>query len=421
MDPVSAYKERAFAKIIAIICATIAFFVFVGVVGTDRSIQTGATIGSAFEEPVSIPAFEQSMASESVAHTTVGDGSHVATPEPLRGIYLTGWTAGTPARLTKALKLFEGDSILNAVVIDIKDATGRLSYQPVDSALLDIGVGTNRITDLSSVIETFHQRGIYVIGRLTVFQDPFYAAKYPSEALTDIRTGLVWRDYKGIAWLRPNSKAVAEYTATIARDAYAQGFDEINLDYVRFPSDGELKYIDLSMLTKNKAETMQDFFRSIRAQLAEIPLSADVFGLTMSARDDVGIGQKAVLIAPEVDALAPMLYPSHFWNGSYGMAVPAEKPYEVIYRALSDGIAKLDAVGIDRSKIRPWFQDFDLLGVPYDAAKVRAQIQAAADLGVYSWMMWDPRNDYTDEVYILEPEVGLEPTTTRLQNGSSTN
>ncbi len=421
MDPISAYKERAFAKVVAIICATIAFFLFVGVVGTDRTLNSGAAVVTTSEESVNIPSFEQSIPPQSMTQSTLGTALHIATPDPLRGIYLTGWTAGTPARLARALTLFEGDSILNAVVIDIKDATGRLSYQPLDGGLVAMGVGTNRIKDLESVIDTFHQRGIYVIGRLTVFQDPFYAAKYPSEALIDTRTGLVWRDYKDITWLRPDSAAVAEYTATIARDAYAQGFDEINLDYVRFPSDGELKYIDLSTFTKNKAETMQDFFRTMREALAGIPLSADVFGLTMSARDDVGIGQKAVLIAPQVDALAPMLYPSHFWNGSYGIEVPAEKPYEVMYQALSDGIAKLEAVGIDRDKIRPWFQDFDLLGVSYDASMVRAQIQAAADLGIYSWMMWDPRNDYTDEVYKLEPEVGLEPTTTRLQNGSSTN
>lgn len=421
MDPVSAYKERAFAKVVAIICATVAFFLFVGVVGTDRTLNSGAAVVTTSEESVNIPSFEQSIAPQSMTQSTLGTALHITTPDPLRGIYLTGWTAGTSSRLAKARTLFEGDSILNAVVIDIKDATGRLSYQPLDGALADMDVGTNRIKDLASVIDTFHQRGVYVIGRLTVFQDPFYAALYPSEAFTDTRTGLVWRDYKGIAWLRPDSTAVAEYTTAIARDAYAQGFDEINLDYVRFPSDGELKYIDLSTFTKNKAETMQDFFRTMRAELAGVPLSADVFGLTMSARDDVGIGQKAVLIAPEVDALAPMLYPSHFWNGTYGIVVPAEDPYGVIYRSLSDGIAKFAAAGIDKNKLRPWFQDFDLVGVPYDAAMVRAQIQAAADLGIYSWMMWDPRNDYTDEVYILEPEVGLEPTTTRLQNGSSTN
>jgi hypothetical protein len=421
MDPVSVYKERAFAKVIAIICATIAFFLFVGVVGTDRSIDTSTTVVSTLEESITIPSFEQSIAPQSMTQNTLTTALHVATPDPLRGIYLTGWTAGTPSRLAKALMLFEGSSILNAVVIDIKDATGRLSYQPLDGELVAIGVGTNRIKDLAGLIDTFHRRGIYVIGRLTVFQDPFYAAAYPGEAFTDTRTGLMWRDYKGIAWLRPDSVAVAKYTTTIARDAYAQGFDEINLDYVRFPSDGELKYIDLSTFTKNKAETMQDFFRTMRTELASIPLSADVFGLTMSARDDVGIGQKAALIAPEVDALAPMLYPSHFWNGTYGIAVPAQEPYKVIYKSLIDGVAKLGAAGIDKTKLRPWFQDFDLVGVPYDAAMVRAQIQAAADLGIYSWMMWDPHNDYTDEVYKLEPEVGLEPTTTRLQNGSSTN
>ena len=379
------------------------FFTFalcIETVGPSHTIPSVPTLQRVELTPsVVTPIIEEQIAAPLIAPLPV----HVPMPDPLRAIYLTGWSAGTPTRLTKALALFE-DSVLNAVVIDIKDATGKLSYEPLDPELQATGVGTKRIRDLKGVIDEFHSRGIYVIGRLTVFQDPFYAKLYPEETLRDTRTGLPWADYKGIQWLRPDSEVVRAYVAAIARDAYAQGFDEINLDYVRFPSDGPLAYLDMTGFTKSKAETMQDFFVAIDQDLDGIPLSADVFGLTMSANDDVGIGQKATLIAPSVDAIAPMLYPSHFWNGTYGIPVPAAEPYKVIYKSLSDGIKKLEAAGIDKSKIRPWFQDFDLVGVPYTAELVQAQLQAAYDLGINSWMMWDPRNEYTDEVYTRETQ-----------------
>jgi hypothetical protein len=363
---------------------------------------------SKLESSATLPVIEEQIAAPPVADMPL----HVPAPYPLRALYSTGWTAGTATRFTRLLSLYD-DSILNAVVLDIKDATGRLSYEPLDEGLKATGVGTKRIKDLKSVIDEFHTRGIYVIGRLTVFEDPFFSALHPEETYKDTRTGLPWTNDKGHTWLRADSIKTRDHVTAIARDAYAQGFDEINLDYVRFPSDGPLAYLDMTGFTKSKAETMEDFFVAMRQELVGIPLSADVFGLTMSASDDVGIGQKAVLIAPEVDALSPMVYPSHFWNGTYGIPVPASEPYKVVYKALSDGIKKLEAAGMDKSKIRPWLQDFDLVGVAYDAEKVRAQIQAAHDLGIESWMMWDPANNYTAEVY-KEPEVGLEPTTTRL-------
>lgn len=335
-----------------------------------------------------------------VSIPTVAQSTHQPTPDPLRGIYLTGWTAGTTKGLNRAFTLID-EAAINAVIIDIKDATGRLSYQPQDSELIASGVGTNRIRDLSGLIAQLHARGVYVIGRLTVFQDPFYAQSHPEDTFTDTRTGALWTDYKNIAWLRPDRETVWDYTAAVARDAYAQGFDEINLDYVRYPSDGPLQFIDLTHMTKSKAEVIADFFVGMDQRLRQegIPVSADVFGLTMSAKDDVGIGQKAVLIAPSVDALAPMLYPSHFWNGTYGIPVPAKEPYKVIYKSLSDGIAKLAAAGIPKEKLRPWFQDFDLLGISYTPDMVRAQIDAARDLGINSWMMWDPRGYYRIDAY----------------------
>ena len=319
---------------------------------------------------------------------------HQAIPAEMRGVYLTGWSAGTSRAVARTLDLVAHAGI-NTVVIDIKDATGKISYQPQDPELVRIGAGTNRIRDIGALIDTFHQHGVYVIGRVQVFQDPFFATKFPEEAF-HTTTGDIWRDNKGIAWLRPNSTVVWDYIASIARDAYGQGFDEINIDYVRFPSDGNLKAIDMSSFSQNRVGTMTDFFTFVDTEIRGkgIPVSADIFGLTLSATGDLGIGQELEAIAPYVDYVCPMIYPSHFWEGSFGFAKPAEHPYEIITRALSDGIAKLTAANIPTTKLRPWLQAFDL-GALYTPAMVQAQVQATTDLGITSWLFWDPKNLYS--------------------------
>lgn len=322
---------------------------------------------------------------------------HRATPEALRALYLSGWSAGSARAVNRTLGLIDRRDI-NAVVIDIKDATGYLSYRPRDPVLLALGVGTRRIADLPGLIAKLHARNIYVIGRVAVFQDQFFAERFPDEAFHRIDTGEIWRDYKGIAWLRPDSQKVWDHTIAIAHDAYAQGFDEINLDYVRFPSDGPLAMLDTSMIKKSRAHTIKDFFAYMDTSIrgSRIPLSADIFGLTMSAKGDLGIGQILEFIAPHVDYVAPMIYPSHFAAGSYGYAQPAKHPGEVITRALGDGMQKLNAANIPTTILRPWLQDFDL-GAVYTADMVRAQIDASEELGVNSWMLWDPANTYTEE------------------------
>jgi hypothetical protein len=325
---------------------------------------------------------------------------HVTTPDHVTAIYVSGWSAGTASSMAHINTLLAGGT-LNSVVIDIKDATGRLSYLPQDPALVATGVGTRRIAHLSALIQSLHAKHVYVIGRIAVFQDPYWAVIHPEDALQNTKTGKSWKDNNGLAWLRADSPAVWHYIERIAEDAYAQGFDEINVDYVRFPSDGDLRAMDLSGFGKNKQATITDFFIDLDAILRHkdhIPLSADIFGLTLSAGDDMGIGQKLEAIAAHVDYVCPMIYPSHFWPGSYGFQNPANHPYEIIHAALTYGAQKLKAVHIPASTLRPWLQDFSL-GTAYTPAMVKAQITATNDVGLSSWLMWDARNIYTSSVY----------------------
>jgi len=326
--------------------------------------------------------------------------THTTTPGHVNGIYISSWSAGTSSSMAHLNSLLDGGT-LNAVVIDIKDATGKLSYEPLDPTLLATGVGTKRIAHLNTLIQSLHDRHIYVIGRISVFQDQFYPTLHPENALQNSKTHGVWKDPKGLAYLQANNADVWHYTESIAEDAYAQGFDEINLDYVRFPSDGNLKNIDESTFTQNKEDTIASFFADVDTTLRQkdhIPLSADIFGLTMSATDDMGIGQKLELIAPHVDYVCPMIYPSHFANGTYGYKNPATHPYDMIHKALTDGMAKLTAANIPTTKLRPWLQDFNL-GAVYTAQMVQTQITATNDVGLKSWLMWDASNKYTSSVY----------------------
>lgn len=322
--------------------------------------------------------------------------AHITMPTHVRGMYISGWTAGSKKNIDRLVELAKAKDI-NSVVIDIKDATGKLSYQPIDEALRVTGVGTRKIADLPELIERLHGEGIYVIGRVAVFQDPYRATLHPEDAFRNKTTGGVWRDDKGLAWLRADAESVWEYTVAIAHDAYAQGFDEINVDYVRYPSDGNLDTIENRAGPTVRAETIEQFFVYLDEYIrgVGIPLSADLFGLTMTAVGDIGIGQELLRIAPHVDIIAPMIYPSHFAPESYGISSPAEHPYEIIEYALADGINKLATIGIGPEKLRPWLQDFDLLGVPYTPAMVADQIRATEEHDIPGWLIWDPKNTYT--------------------------
>ena len=185
----------------------------------------------------------------------------------------------------------------------------------------------------------------------------------------------------------------------IAKESYALGFDEINFDYIRFPSDGDMKDISYQYFDKKvetRAQVLKRFYSYLWLELKPlgIPISADLFGLTTSSLDDLGIGQVLVEAAPYFDYIAPMVYPSHFASGYIGLAKPATKPYEVVKDSMTKASARLLAASSTPAKLRPWLQDFDL-GATYTAEMVRTQIQATYDSGLTSWMLWDPSNRYT--------------------------
>jgi hypothetical protein len=324
-------------------------------------------------------------------------------PEIIKAVYLTSWSGGSATRINYVINLAR-DTDINAVVIDIKDFSGQLAY---DTAIPEVEQynGENiKIWNMSSTVRRLHEEGIYVIARVTVFQDPILAAARPDLAVQSSSTQSAWKDYKGLSWIDPAAQESWNYTVAIARDAASHGFDEINFDYVRFPSDGDLQDITFPFSDgkKLRQEILGEFFAYLKANLADVKISADLFGLTTSSRDDLGIGQVIEVAYEHFDYVYPMVYPSHYANGYNGYANPAEYPYEVVKSSMEIALERLKVLEQANpekqfAKLRPWLQDFDL-GADYDALMVQAQIQATKDgLGedYAGYLLWAPTNWYT--------------------------
>lgn len=337
---------------------------------------------------------------------------HVPEPESVRGVYMTSWVAGTPSLRAKVVNLI-AETEVNAIVIDIKDDTGRVSYAVADPILKETGAEEVRIPDLREFIERLHMQGVYVIGRIASFQDPYMARERPDLAVKRASDpSKVWRDRKGLTWIDPGAKEHWEYLVRLAKDAHAAGFDEIQFDYIRFPSDGNMADI---LYPKSegrvKHEVIKDFFAYLGTELRNegVPISADLFGMTTTNTDDLNIGQVIEDAFPHFDAISPMVYPSHYPKNFNGWPDPNAVPYEIVKHSMDAAAARLATynatVASTTVELRPWLQDNDY-PVPYTPGMVRAQIKATYDAGLDSWLLWDAANTYTrDALLAEEPET----------------
>ena len=325
---------------------------------------------------------------------------HIKTPESVRAIYMTSWVAGTRYWREDLVKFIDSTE-LNAVVIDVKDYTGRISFEVDDSYINELGSVERKIPDIKDFIKELHEKGIYVIGRISAFQDPYFVKTHPEMAVKK-KNGSVWKDYKGLTWVDPAAKVFWNYVVLVAKESERAGFDELNFDYVRFPSDGNMRDIKYDYKDEKiqPSEVIKEFFGYLRRELdgVGVPLSADLFGMTTVNYDDLNIGQVLENAALYFDYISPMVYPSHYPAGFNNFKNPAMHPYEIVNQAMTAASERLIAASSTPSKLRPWLQDFDL-GADYDAGMVRKQMQAVYDAGLTSWMVWDAGNKYTRDAY----------------------
>lgn len=330
---------------------------------------------------------------------------HVKTPDAVKAIYMSSWVAGTPSVRERVIGIVNHTEA-NSLMIDIKDYSGRISYQVSDPELQKIGSVEKRIRDIRELIAQLHQENIYVIGRIAVFQDPYFVKLHPELAVKSKNTGGAWKDRKGITWLDASSQEVWDYVIAIAKDAHEVGFDEINFDYIRFPSDGDLKDMTFPISgTRSKPEVIKEFFAYLDGHMktAGIITSADIFGMTTTAADDLNIGQVLENTLPYFDYIAPMVYPSHYPDGFHGWANPNAHPYDLIQYVMKSGVDRAMMVASTTPlKLRPWLQDFSMGAPTYGKKEVEDQIQAVYDVGLTSWMLWDPSNKYKGGALLKE-------------------
>lgn len=312
---------------------------------------------------------------------------------PVKGIYISSWIAGSPELFAKQIDLADRTEI-NAMVIDVKDATGYVSYDS-DVALADeLGLEEHRIKDIDAVIATLREHEIVPIARIVCFNDPKLSKARPEWGVQHKGGGL-WKDNKGSSYTNPYDRRVWEYLVELAEDAADRGFREIQWDYVRFPSDGKISDAEYPGRDSSMEDAIAAFLAFSRERLEKrgVWVSADVFGLTVHVKDDLGIGQRIEKVARNVDIVSPMIYPSHYYSGAYNIKNPNREPYEVIKKAMADSGRRLSGTG---AIVRPWLQDFSLSGVTYGVEEVRVQIQAVEEQGYTEWILWDPSVKYTE-------------------------
>jgi hypothetical protein len=302
-------------------------------------------------------------------------------PKDVRAVYMTAAVAGAPRWVDKIIKLIDESDRLNAVVINVKDGDG--TY---------LGEG------MKNVVKKFREAGIYPIARVVVFQDNGVARKRPELALRD-KQGNLWASGGGrYLWVDPASREVWDGVVSVSNEAFAMGFKEVNFDYIRFPSDGDMENLVYPVYDEKrlKISVIGEFFtyltESIRKENPEAVLSADLFAYSFLRNNGLGVGQRAGDAAAHFDVVSPMAYPSHYAPGNFDFPNPAEHPYEVILKTLESGKAFLN--GSSTTVIRPWIQDFNM-GAVYDKKMIAEEIRAIKEAGYGdTWMVWNPSNVY---------------------------
>ncbi|MBB3113774.1 hypothetical protein FHS18_005887 [Paenibacillus phyllosphaerae] len=325
--------------------------------------------------------------------------------QPVRGIYVSGWVAGDKKQMAKLVRLVDRTD-LNTMVIDVKNDYGNVTYRSQVDEVKAIGADVNpAIPNIKGLLAQLKAKNIYTIGRVVAFKDPYYAKKRPTMALQK-KTGGVWKDKQGNLWLDPYQAKVRSYNIAIAREAAELGFDEIQFDYVRFPDNGAKVNRQVRFAPtggKNKPAIIGTFLQEARLQVhqAGAKLSADVFGLVTSSKDDMGIGQTWRSIASTVDVISPMTYPSHYSSGTYGIHNPDLSPAAIIRQAMADakkGNATLTTIGLQPAQIRPWLQSFTATWIEphqhYGANQIQSQINAARKQGVTQFLLWNSECKY---------------------------
>lgn len=322
----------------------------------------------------------------------------------VRGIYVSAKTLALSKRLEELLKLAKENDI-NAFVIDVKADFGEITF-PISEDVKKYSESSNKkvdIKDMAPIMEKLKEHNIYTIARIVSFKDPTYAKENPDKIISYKENGKAFSNKDGLVWVSPHDRNLWEYNIFVAKEAAKAGFNEIQFDYVRFPASdgGKLdSVLDYKNTKKeSKAKTIQKYLEYAREELAEykVYISADVYGQIGSVQDDMALGQYWEAVSSEVDYISPMMYPSHYGKGVYGLSVPDANPYKTIYYSSKDSINRNNNID-NPAIIRPWIQAFTAKWVKghikYGPEEIKEQIKALSDLGIDEYILWSPTNKY---------------------------
>ena len=314
-----------------------------------------------------------------------------------KGLYLSFYGIGDRGLRESALRLIE-ETEVNALVIDVKGDRGMIPYR--SSVPLAAEVGAQQIItvrDMSGLMRSFKEKGIYTIARIVVFKDNPLALK-KADLSVKTQGGQIWRDRENLAWVDPFNKEVRDYNIDIAVEAAQYGFDEVQFDYVRFP-DASAPRFSMPNTEENRVKAISGFLRQAKERLMphNVFLSADIFGYVCWNLNDTEIGQKLEDLASHVDYLCPMLYPSGFQYGIPGYRIPVAHPYEIVYLTLKRAQERTRLPSV---RFRPWlqaFRDYAFDRRHFKGKELQDQINAAREFGSQGWMLWNPQNNYSEE------------------------
>lgn len=322
----------------------------------------------------------------------------------VKGVYVTLYSA-SGEKLNKLIAMTKKTKI-NAFVIDVKDDNGNMLFK-TEAAEKFVPVANKNapIKDVAAFIKKLKENNIYAIARIVCFKDPNYAKAYPDRVITYKSSGKPFVNADKLTWVTAYDRNLWEYNVSVAKEAAAAGFNEIQFDYVRFPAsnggklDASLNYGNTKNETKPKA--IQEYLKYARTELAakNVYIGADIYGLVGSVDDDMGLGQYWEAVSNIVDYVCPMMYPSHYGNGNYGLSVPDAYPYQTINASTRDSVLRNKNITTP-AIIRPWIQDFTAAWVKghirYGEAQVKEQIKALEENGVEEYLLWNAGNNYTE-------------------------
>ncbi|MBC7788831.1 MAG: GTP-binding protein [Anaerolineae bacterium] len=334
----------------------------------------------------------------------------------VRGLYVNRFAAQSSRRMKKLIALADSTEI-NAFVVDMKDEFG-LNYQSSDAKIAPNTGRMGAIPNLKALLDTLKAHDILAIARLVVFKDSVAARTNPGRTIRK-EDGTTWRDRQGLAWVNPYDKEIWEYNIRVAEEMVRLGFPEVQFDYIRFPepyrSLPKQVFPEASGLTK--ADALADFLKTACGRINKLGgrCTADVFGLITTVNGALEIGQDWKKLSPVADVLLPMVYPSHYPRGAFGIDRPNSEPYKIIYEAIAKAHERDRALGIKNPEhVRAWLQAFSIGQPKYGAAEIEAQKKAVYDAGYDGWVLWHPGSLY-------EPFVnGLERTTVSRKQGPGT-